>query len=112
STLKIAKQSVHNYIYIATKNGWLDHTNPRDQVEYELIPKAVRVLNEALDDEMRNEKTGVMVKQLVAMKIGEGTVFKKYDERAGQAQSPTMIAIKIEMPQGDVPTIREGTTGG
>jgi len=112
-TLGIAKQTIHNYIYRASRNGWLDHVNPRDQVEYELIPKAVRVLHEALDDETRNEKTGVQVRQLVAMKVGENTVFKKYDNAAGQQQAPTMIAIKIEMPvSGEIPTVREGTTGG
>lgn len=112
TTLGLAKQTVHNVIYKAARNGWMNFDDPKDVIDYQLIPKAIRVMDEGLADETRNEKTGVQVRQLIAMKIGADTIFKRYDTPTGNQNHQTMIGIRIEMPTGPAPAVREGTTAG
>lgn len=112
TVLGLNQQTIYNYMYRAGKNGYLDYYNAEDAIAYGLMPKVIQNLHDGLDDDVRNDNTGLMVKTLVAMKIAEGTVFKKYDT-ANRAEAPLMmIGVKIEMPEGAVPQAREGTTGG
>lgn len=112
--LNLALQSVHNYCYMAGKNGWITDQlmNARDTVEYKILPKAMRVLEEGLSDSHRNDKTGMQVKTTVALKIAEGTVFRKYEQSEGGAQANNIFAIRIEMPPGAPQQMRPGTTAG
>jgi hypothetical protein len=110
--LGLLKETVKNYIYIAGRNGWLTYHSAREQIENSIIPKVLQNIQEGLDDTHRNEKTQMQVKTLVALKVADGTVFKGFDTGTGQVSAPTMIAVKIEMPIGPVPQVREGTTGG
>ena len=109
--LGINVQSLHNDMYRAGKNGYLDFHSAKDAIEFGLMPKVIRNLEAALDDNARHRVSGMPVKTDVSMRIAEGTLFKKFDTATGQTQS-TMIAIKVEMPPGPPQQMREGTVGG
>lgn len=101
--------TVRGYIYRAGKNGWLGEevTNPRDALDFDIMHKVVRNIGEALDsnDDERRDR--------MAVKVAEGTIFKSYDAQAGQEKpAMTMIAVKVEMPEGYAPTVREGAAVG
>jgi hypothetical protein len=112
NVLGILKETAQNYIYIAGRNGWLTYHSAREHIENTIIPKVLRNIEEGLDDKHRHQTSGMSVGTAVALKVAEGTVFKRFDDHGGQAPVATMIAVKIEMPVGALPTIREGTTGG
>lgn len=108
-TLGITEGTLRTYLHLAGKNGWIEFTDPRDSVEYSLIHKAVRNLDEAMSDETRAYATGIKVKDALSMKILEGSLLKNYDQ--SQAQAPvTVIGVKVEIVGGgERPQIREGT---
>lgn len=109
--LGLSRITLKGYVYKAAKNGWLSFDDPKDQMEYQVMHKVVRNLDEALDSGgvLMN---GMPVRTQVALKVGEGTLFKAFSEQAPPTQQ-TVVAIKIEMPTGgDTARIREGTTGG
>ena len=112
SELGLAKSSISSYIHKAGKNGWLDFADPKNQLEYQLMHKVVRNLDEALDDGTRHITSGVMVRTAVAQQIAEGAL---YPRLAGQqvAVASTLIGVKIEVvgnAGGGV--VREGTVLG
>jgi DNA-binding Lrp family transcriptional regulator len=114
--LGLSERSLNQYLYMAGKRGWIPRkkgfVDPKDEIEFSLAHKVVRNLSEAMDDDTRNEKTGMPVKTEVALEVAKGTIFKKFSD-AGQAAPPTnVLAIRIEMPPGPPQEIREGTTGG
>ena len=110
--LGLAKISLSSYVYRASKNGWLDYNSSREAIEHGLAHKVIRNLDEALDDDFRNVKTGVKVKTAVALKVAEGTMFKDFgDSTTGAAPVQTAISIRIEQPREALP-MREGTIGG
>lgn len=115
-SLGIARSTISHYIYLAGKNGWLtaqDVPDPKDRLEYQLVHKVMDNLEEALDDDARHETSGIKVRHAVALKIAEGTVFKKFDQAVIQPhQKNTVVAIRIEMPPGEPQQVREGTLGG
>lgn len=110
--LKISEKSISPYVYRATKNGWLDIEDPTQKLEYQLMHKVVRNLDDSLEDNARHATSMVPVKTQVAMKIAEGTIFKKYDNPANAVASTTIVAVKIEMPEGPRPQIRAGNDVG
>lgn len=111
TSLHITMGTLKQYLYLAGKNNWIDFANPRDSVEYGLLHKAVRNLNEALEDDTRAYTSGMPVKTQVALKVAEGTVFKSFDTQpAGQAS--TLIGVKVEIVNGDPGDIRPGTILG
>lgn len=115
-SLGIARSTISHYIYLAGKNGWLtaqDVPDPKDRLDYQLVHKVMDNLEEALDDNARHQTSGIKVKHTVALKIAEGTVFKKFDQAAvTPQQQQTIVAIRIEQPPGEPQAIREGTLGG
>ncbi len=112
ASLGLKKSTIHSYLHKAGKMGWLDLDNAKDQIDYQMMPKVVRNLMEGLDDGHRNEKTGFQVKTAVALEVAKGTVFKQYDQVVQVAPHSTVVAIKIEMPEGPAQQMREDTTGG
>lgn len=115
AALGLSRATLAGYVYKASKNGWLDHDNPHDALEYQILHKVVRNLNEGLDaPKEMSLQNGMPVRTQVALKIGEGTMFKKFAQDQQAATPSTVVAIRIETgaPSGPVPTIREGTTGG
>ena len=111
--LKITEQSMWNVRHVAGKNGWVSDqlAKAKDVVEFQIIPKALRVIEDGLEDAHRNEKTGLQVKQHIALKIADGAIWNREQVAAGIAQG-TVLAIKIEMAPGTPQTMREGTGGG
>ena len=113
SELGIRPRSVAQYVYTASKGGWLPRTkgsafaDPKDSIDFELAHKAVRNMNEFLDSpdiETRKEMT---------LELAKGSLFKRFDQ-SKEATLPGMqvLAIKIDMPTtGDTP-VREGSMGG
>jgi hypothetical protein len=112
--LKCSHQNVHNLVQLAGKNGWMTEqlANAKDVVEYQIMPKVLREIEAGLDDAHRNEKTGMQVKTLVAMKVAENTVFKSFDQVQAGAAVNNGISITITMPPGPPQQVREGTVSG
>ena len=106
-------QTIRNYVYIAGQHGWLNIADPKQQLEYQMMHKVVRNLDEALDDVERNRNTGVPVKTEVALRVAEGTLFKQFDQlQQGPVQQQTVVAIRIEYPPGAKQEVRENTING
>jgi DNA-binding CsgD family transcriptional regulator len=110
-TLGMSKKTISGYIYKAGKNGWLKEflDEPKDIIEYQLSHKVIKNLEEALDDNTRNEKTGVPVKTAVALKVAEGTIFKKFAEAPVTSSQSTIVGVRVEVVGGERPAMRDGT---
>jgi hypothetical protein len=114
ASLKINDQSLWNICYIAGKNGWVSDqlARAKDVVEFQIMPKVLRELELGLGDSHRNEKTGMQVKTLVALRVAENTVFKTFEQTGGGIVAQNVIAIRIETLPGPPQVMREGTIGG
>lgn len=109
----ISKQSVHNLTYMAGKNDWLkEFANAREQIEYRIMPKVMRVIEEGLDDTNRHSTSGQTVAQQIALDVAGGTVFKSFEQTGTQAPTTNVIGIKIQMVPGSAMEMREGSGGG
>lgn len=109
----ISKQSVHNLTYMAGKNDWLkEFANAREQIEYRIMPKVMRVIEEGLDDTNRHSTSGQTVAQQIALDVAGGTVFKQFEQVGTQAPPQTMIGVKIQIVPGTSMEMREGSGGG
>ena len=112
--LRIRPKSVHNYVYLATKSGFLINkkgsffADPKDSIEFELSHKAVRNMNEFLDSK------DIDVRKEMTLEIAKGSLFKRFDQPKDTAALPSMqvLAIKIDMPTTGDTTVREGSIGG
>lgn len=105
--LGLAHRSIRQYVYIASKNGWLtDFSSTKDAIEFGLLPKALKNLHGLLDSEI------LPVKAKATMELLQGTAFKEFDQKTADQQAPTtVVAIRIERPAAPI-TVREGTIGG
>lgn len=113
-SMGVSKQTVHNLTYLAGKNGWIqDFQNAREQIEYGILPKALRVLEDGLTDKVRHSTSGQTVAQQIAIDIAKGSVFKDFEAAAGAQQVPVnnIIGIKIQMVPGGVTEMRDGSGG-
>ena len=114
--LGLSEKSLNQYLWMAGKRGWIPRkrgfADPKDELEFSLSHKVVQNLHDALDDETRNEKTGMPVKTEVALEVAKGTLFKRFADATTQAPPTTVLAVRIEMPPGTPTEIRQGTTGG
>ena len=78
----------------AVQEGWLKFEDPIQAIEYQIIPKVVRNLNQFLD---AGDKQ-------VTIETAKGTLFKSFQEATGVIQAPqTVLALKIEFPEGTQP---------
>jgi hypothetical protein len=109
--LGLSEKTLPGYLYKAGKMGWLTFDDPKDALEYQILHKAVKRLDEGLDDETRNEKTGMPVQTVVALRIAEGTVFKKFDQANTLVGPMTAISIKIEQPMAGQVTVLDEEAG-
>ena len=87
----ISKHTLRTYIYRATKRGWLQFDDPMSRIEYEIVPKVLDNLNFFLD---ARDKT-------VTVEAAKGTIFKTYADAKGTNTQQTVLALKIEMPDGN-----------
>jgi hypothetical protein len=104
--LGISVKSISPYIYRAGKNGWLDIDNPKMRMQYQVMHKVVRNLDEMLD----SPDPGI--KERITVEAAKGTVFKEFGEQQQQAPVQTVVAIRIDMPAGPTQEMRDDTTGG
>lgn len=113
--VKLAVKAIPTYIYRAGANGWLDDVlvAPRDRMDYCVMDKVVQRIEEALEDDYRNEKTGMKVQTVVALEVGRGTLFNRNEDQGTQQAVPsTIVGIKVEIVGGAVQGMREGTIIG
>jgi len=113
-SMGISKQTVHNLTYLAGKNGWMtEFANAREQIEFRIMPKALRVIEDGLNDKVRHTTSGQTVAQQIALEVAGGTVFKEFESAAGAQQVPVnnIIGIRIETVPGAVSVMREGSGG-
>lgn len=83
----LGPKTLNNYIRQAVKEGWLKFEDPRERLDFELIPKVVRNLNELLD---KRDKT-------ITIETAKGTLFKQFQQEHGIAEgNSNVIALKIE----------------
>ena len=107
--LGLSMSSIRSYVYKAGKMGWLDEFlyEPRERLEYAVMHKVVRNLEEALDS--TNElQTGMKEKTAVALKIAEGALYPRLQQQSGGGTTNVM-GIKIEIVGGEPAKMREGT---
>lgn len=107
-SLGLSKNTVTSYLYRAGKNGWLeDLDDPKDGLDFDVMHKVVRNMHDALDSKDEDRRDS-MTKE-----IAKGTIFKRYDADAAQQAPPmTVLAVRIEMPEGTPRTMRPGTAVG
>lgn len=85
----IATQTLTNYLYDATKEGWLKFTDPLAELKYEIMPMVTRNLKYHLEQGDKD----------VTIKTAQGTIFKQFLDSEGVKDAPTtVLALKIEMP--------------
>ena len=107
--LGVGKRTVSDYVYKAGRNGWLEHLldDPKEALEYSVLHKVVRNIDQFLDSP--EEKT----KKEVTLKVAEGTLFRRFVEAPKEETSNlNVLQIQVVMPLGGPGEIREGTTGG
>ena len=86
-----------------TKEGWLRFDDPLSRIEHQIVPKVLDNLNHFLDE---RDKT-------VTIETAKGTIFKTYQESKGITQgSNTVLALKIEIPDGGETKIVAGSVVG
>jgi hypothetical protein len=108
--LSLGKGTIRNYIYLAGKHGWLNEdvmmANPVERIEYGLLHKVVRNLDASLDSDDKAERAQV------TEKLFDATLAKHWAPVVASGQAQTLVAIRIEHPQGPPQVIREGTVQG
>ena len=87
----IAAPTLRAAIQKGVQEGWLKFEDPIQAIEYQIIPKVVRNLNQFLD---AGDKQ-------VTIETAKGTLFKQFQESTTTIQAPqTVLALKIEMAPG------------
>lgn len=87
--LGIATQTLTNYLYEATKEGWLKFNDPLNELRYEIMPMVTRNLKYHLEQGDKD----------ITIKTAQGTIFKQFLDSEGIKDAPTtVLALKIEMP--------------
>jgi hypothetical protein len=103
----LAPATIHNYMYRAGRNGWIDEwSNAKEHIEYGLVPKAIRNLNEALDSDIPT------VRQEFGLEIAKHTIFKEFGQESQKSSPLNIIGVRVEVVPGAVTEVRAGTTGG
>lgn len=95
--LGLTRQTLQGYLTKATREGWLKFDDPLEKIEHEVIPMTVDNLIHFLSIK---DKT-------VTIEAAKGTIFKTYlDSKGVSNNQSTVLALKIEMPDGkDTPIV-------
>lgn len=90
----IAPRTLAAHVRAATKEGWLQFSNPLEKLEHKVIPQAVDNLLEFLEAKDKQ----------VTIEVAKGTIFKSFQESQGINKAPqTVLALRIEtIPQEGV----------
>jgi transposase len=114
--LKTTNGTIHQYRYLARKNGWWDSEDQPIDLEVELAldveRKVVRNISASLDGQMTNWQTHEMT---IAAAKGRG-IFKNHEKSEGSQAVMQAVAIQVVMPAigaGDqMPEIADAMWGG
>ena len=88
----VSKYYLNGLIARASKEGWLRFDDPLSRLEFQIVPKTIDNLNFYLDAKDKQ----------VTLETAKGTIFKQYQESKGVTEShTTVLALKLEMPEGD-----------
>ena len=99
----LAPVTLKKYIYKARAQGLLRFDDPLEKLEFEIVPKAVDNLNTLMDAKDK----------IATLEVAKGIIFKQYLESKGISDAPqTVLALKIEMPEGGEEKIVAGTIVG
>lgn len=102
--LGISDRTLRQYIYEARKAGLVGSlADPAAEIEFGIVPKAVRNLDAMLD------AGDAELKERATMKVLDNTVFKPV---VGNAAPSMGLQINIVQPEGAPLAIREGTIKG
>ncbi len=119
--LGLTKDTIRTYLHRAHLNGWLNidsFSEPEDRIDYVLKSKAVRNVNQALDERGEDGELTPFA-NAAAIKIMEGTgLLKTHQVVKGDSAPAVGVALKVEVilpptPSGQsLPTVRTGSMGG
>lgn len=99
----ITTKRLYELLTAAKKEGLLEFTDPFDRIDYEIVPKIIDNINHFLD---AKDKT-------VTIEAAKGTIWKTYQESKGISDTnQTVLALKIEMPDGQAPKLMAGRIVG
>lgn len=112
AALGIEARSIKGMMWKAGRNGWLDFDEPKNRLEYQILPKALKNLDEAMSsDAVLN--TGMKERNAISLKIVEGTLYPQFATQAAPATNATLVGVRVEIVGGgDKSTVREGTIMG
>lgn len=90
--LGVNSNTLYKDVVKAVEQGWLQFSNPHDLLEYQILPKVARNLNEFIEDRDRT----------VTLETAKGTLFKTFLDSKGVRQDgqTTVLALKLELPEG------------
>ena len=88
--LDLKVESLSQYLYLASRNGWLDFSDPRNRLEYQVLPKAVRNLDKFMDDDDKR------VKFKATLATIQGLVFNPAEQASRGAGQTNVLSIRIE----------------
>lgn len=112
TALGIAARSIRGMMYRAGRNGWLEFDDPKNHLEYQILPKALRNLHDAMDS-TAVLNTGMLERNALSLKIVEGTLYPQFANQVVASAGPTLVGVKVEIVGGgDRPQVREGTIMG
>jgi hypothetical protein len=105
--LNLSPKSLSAYLYRAGKSGFLDELNSaKEAIENQLLPKAIRNLDEALDS------TDPRVRRETALEIAKGTTFKTFGESVGGQLPSNQLTVQILNVPGAPTVVRPESGGG
>lgn len=111
--LHLAPNTIKQYVCYAGKRGWLtfeDLSQPEDQLEVVLAGKAVRNLNQLLDD-----ADGCKGDKIITLEVAKGLgLLKQHQVVKNDSANQVGVALSVNftMPEGLATTVRAGSCGG
>lgn len=114
--LGIGVESIKNYIYRATKSGFLVNkktgwllTDPHDRIEFDLAQKAVENLSQMLDSNEKLSRGEKSIKMEATLALANGVLFKKFDQPKEASMNTNVLQISITGHQDAVDISAGGT---
>mgnify|MGYP001617485538 CR=1 FL=1 len=102
--LNVNPRTLYRDVAGAVKEGWLRLEDPMERIDYQIIPKTLDNLKYFLD---QGDKT-------VTIETAKATIFKTYLEHKGvnSNNQTTVLALKLELPEGEKTAIVAGKIVG
>jgi predicted transcriptional regulator len=106
--MQISINSLHQYMWVAGKRGYLSQTHPDTRMKYEVPDKIVRNVVEMLDH------PNIDVRKEMTLEAAKGTGLFRQHQAIKQEGVAAMSAIQVQviMPQGVEQPVVDGSIGG